>query len=240
MIKQKNEKFTEIRNLDGFKTLSDGSWVNIQKILKTVPYGTFLVKTENYELKCADEHILFNDKMKEKYVKDLKVGDIIQTEKGPEKILSIEETGEEQEMYDLEIDNDFHRYYTNGILSHNTTTVTCFLLHYILFNFDKKVAVLANKGAMAREILHRIKISMLNLPKWLMQGIKEWNKGSIELENGCSILAAATSSDSVRGNSFSTIFIDECIGGNSEITVRNKKTGKIEKITIEEFYNKIK
>ena len=143
-------------------------------------------------------------------------------------------------MYDVEVDDDCHRYFTNGILSHNTTTVTCFLLHYILFNFDKKVAVLANKGSMAREILSRIQLGYINLPKWIQSGIKSWNKGSIELENGCSIIAAATSSDSVRGSSFSCIFIDECIGGDSKITVRNKKTGEIEQITMEEFYNRLK
>jgi hypothetical protein len=37
----------------------------------------------------------------------------------------------------------------------------------------------------------------------------EWNKGSIELENGSRILAGSTSSSSIRGYSFNLIFLDE-------------------------------
>jgi hypothetical protein len=47
------------------------------------------------------------------------------------------------------------------------------------------------------------------LPLWLQQGIVEWNKGSIELENGSRILASSTSASAVRGGSFNMIFLDE-------------------------------
>lgn len=90
-----------------------------------------------------------------------------------------------------------------------TTTAVCLILHYVLFNSHKTVALLANKGDAAREILDRIKIAYQILPKWLQQGVIEWNKGSIELENGCKILAAATSSSSIRGKSVSFLYIDE-------------------------------
>lgn len=90
-----------------------------------------------------------------------------------------------------------------------TTTTVAFLLHYILFNDYKSVGILANKGATAREILSRLQLAYEHLPYWLQQGVIEWNKGSIELENGSSILAASTSSATVRGYSFSTIFVDE-------------------------------
>lgn len=90
-----------------------------------------------------------------------------------------------------------------------TTTAVCVILHYILFNDHKTVALLANKGDAAREILDRIKIAYEALPKWLQQGVVEWNKGSVEFENGCKILAAATSSSNIRGKSVSFLYIDE-------------------------------
>jgi len=90
-----------------------------------------------------------------------------------------------------------------------TTITVAFLLHYILFNDYKSVGILANKGATAREILSRLQLAYECLPYWLQQGVIEWNKGSIELENGSNILAASTSSATVRGYSFSTIFVDE-------------------------------
>lgn len=90
-----------------------------------------------------------------------------------------------------------------------TTTAVVIILHYVLFNSHKTVALLANKGDAAREILDRIKIAYEALPKWMQQGIMEWNKGSVEFENGCKIIAAATSSSAIRGKSIAFLYIDE-------------------------------
>lgn len=90
-----------------------------------------------------------------------------------------------------------------------TTTAVCVILHYVLFNDHKTVALLANKGDAAREILDRVKIAYEALPKWLQQGVVEWNKGSVEFENGCKIIASATSSSAIRGKSISLLYIDE-------------------------------
>ena len=90
-----------------------------------------------------------------------------------------------------------------------TTTVGAYLLHYILFNQNMNVAILANKQSTAIEILGRIKMAYEYLPKWLQQGVIEWNKGSVVLENGSRILAAATSSSAIRGGSFNCILLDE-------------------------------
>ena len=90
-----------------------------------------------------------------------------------------------------------------------TTTAVAVILHYIIFNEHKTVALLANKGDAAREILDRIKIAYEALPKWLQQGVMEWNKGSVEFENGCKIIAGSTSSSAIRGKSISFLYIDE-------------------------------
>ena len=90
-----------------------------------------------------------------------------------------------------------------------STTIIAFLLHYILFNESVNIAVLANKGAVARELLSRLQLAYEHLPKWLQQGVVVWNKGNIEVENGSKVIAAATSSSAVRGSSFNIIFLDE-------------------------------
>jgi len=90
-----------------------------------------------------------------------------------------------------------------------TTVAVVIILHYVLFNSHKTVALTANKGDAAREILDRIKIAFEALPKWLQQGLVEWNKGSVEFENGSKIIAAATSSSAIRGKSISFLYIDE-------------------------------
>ena len=90
-----------------------------------------------------------------------------------------------------------------------TTSICGYILWYILFNRDKTVALLAQKGETAREILTRIRIAYTHLPGWLQHGQEAWNKGSLELENGSRVIAAATSSDNIRGYSINLLFIDE-------------------------------
>jgi hypothetical protein len=90
-----------------------------------------------------------------------------------------------------------------------TTTSVAFLLHYILFNESVNVAILANKSSTAREIMGRLQLAFEHLPRFLQQGVKEWNKGSVELANGSRAIADSTSGSSVRGRSFNVIFLDE-------------------------------
>lgn len=90
-----------------------------------------------------------------------------------------------------------------------TTGVVGYLLHKLLFNENFNCAVLANKESQSIEILSRMQLAYEWLPKWLQQGIVEWNKKTIELENGSKCLAGATSSSAIRGRSFNLIYLDE-------------------------------
>ena len=93
--------------------------------------------------------------------------------------------------------------------SGKSTIIIAYLLHYVLFNPNVNVAILANKSSTARDILGRLQLGYEHLPKWLQQGVVSWNKGSLDLENGSSILAASTSASAIRGGSYNIIFLDE-------------------------------
>ena len=93
--------------------------------------------------------------------------------------------------------------------SGKSTTTISYLLHYALFNPNSNIALLANKSSTARDILGRLQLAYENLPKWMQQGVINWNKGNIELENKSTIVAAATSSSAIRGGSYNIIFLDE-------------------------------
>jgi hypothetical protein len=90
-----------------------------------------------------------------------------------------------------------------------TTTTVAYLLWTILFQDSQTVAVLANRGETARGILGKLQLAYENLPMWLQQGVVEWNKGRIELENGSVIIASSTSSSAARSGSFNIVFLDE-------------------------------
>ena len=84
-----------------------------------------------------------------------------------------------------------------------------YILWYALFNPDQTIAVLANKGATAREMLSRITLALENVPFFLQPGTKALNKGSLEFSNNSRIIAAATSGSSIRGLSVNLLFLDE-------------------------------
>ena len=84
-----------------------------------------------------------------------------------------------------------------------------YLLWFALFNSEKVIAVMANKGATAREMLGRVTLMLENLPFFLQPGCKALNKGSIEFSNNSRIVAAATSGSSIRGMSVNLLYLDE-------------------------------
>ena len=51
-----------------------------------------------------------------------------------------------------------------------------FLLWYACFHPEKNIAILANKGAVAREMLARITLALENLPFFLQPGCKECDR----------------------------------------------------------------
>jgi len=131
------------------------------------------------------------------------------------KVVSLDEGLVPFKMYDFQehmIDAVHNNRFVIGKLprqSGKSTTMVSYLLHYILFNQSMNVAILANKQSVAKDILSRLQLTYEYLPLWLQQGIVEWNKGSIKLENGSKIIASSTSSSAIRGGSYNIIMLDE-------------------------------
>ena len=109
--------------------------------------------------------------------------------------------------------NNFHKHRFNICKmprqTGKSTTCVSYLLHYAVFNDNVNIAILANKASTARDLLQRLQLAYENLPKWMQQGVLQWNRGSLELENGSKIVAASTSASAVRGGSYNIIFLDE-------------------------------
>ena len=83
--------------------------------------------------------------------------------------------------------------------SGKSISACAYLLWFALFNPEKTIAILANKGATAREMLSRVTLMLENIPFFLQPGTKALNKGSLEFSNNSRIIAAATSGSSIRG-----------------------------------------
>jgi len=174
-------------------------------------------KTESYlgndNLKAAGIQVNFTEDQVKEYVKCAK--DPIYFIKNYIKIVSLDKGLVPFELYDFQEDM-VQKVHDNRFViaklprqSGKSTTITAYILHYILFNQNMNVAILANKLSTAKELLHRLKNAYEYLPRWLQMGVFEWNKASIILENGSKVIASATSSSAVRGGSFNFIFLDE-------------------------------
>ena len=84
-----------------------------------------------------------------------------------------------------------------------------YLRWYAVFHPEKVIAILANKGATAQEMLGRVTLMLENLPFCLQPGCKALNKRSIEFSNNSRIVSAATSGSSIRGMSVNLLYLDE-------------------------------
>ena len=115
--------------------------------------------------------------------------------------------------YQQQMFTEFNKNRFNIVLacrqSGKSISSVAYLLWYALFHTEKTIAVMANKGATAREMLGRITLMLENLPFFLQPGCKALNKGSIEFSNNSRIVAAATSGSSIRGMSVSLLYLDE-------------------------------
>ena len=168
--------------------------------------GNVLLKRANQEIdwtpeliqewvKCSEDPIYFV----ENYMK------IISLNEG---LVTFQPYPYQKKMIQTFVDNRY-TIVTTARQAGKSTTTCGFILWYIIFQADKTVALLANKGETAREILGRVQLAYQHLPKWLQQGVKEWNKGSFELENNSRVIAAATSASAIRGYTINLLFIDE-------------------------------
>ena len=132
------KKITKTTKVSDYEVLTDDGFVDIEALHQTIPYEVYHLKLSDLkELKCADNHVVFDENMNEVFVKNLSVGDNIfigefgATEDGGffheklesplSKVIELTNLGYEEVMYDLELkEGSNRRYYTNGILSHNT------------------------------------------------------------------------------------------------------------------------
>lgn len=205
-------KFIDIINIKNWQVKSDIGFVDIKSINKTIPYEIYYLEFLNGQyLKCADNHILIDYEGNEIFAKDardhyIKTDDEI----GYCLCTKVIHLGDEENMYDLELaDNSNHLYYTNGFLSHNTTSYTVFCMWYATLFPEKKIMICANKLQTAIEIMDRLRRAYEYLPKWLKPGIVTYNKASIEFSNMSSITASSTSSSAARGQSCNCLILDE-------------------------------
>lgn len=215
---------------------------NVANLFRTVPYEMWELKTTTKTLLAADKHRVIRDDHSCSWLQDLVTGDMIKTDVGMEKVESCRSLGIRTHMYCLSVhsedvaDPNNHLFYTDGIMSHNTTTTAAYILWKAMFVPDTQILIAANKFAQAMEIMDRIRFSYEECPNFIRAGVVEYNKGTITFDNGSRIIARATTADAGRGLSISLLY---CLAGKAKVRVRNKFTGDEKEISVKDLYDEL-
>jgi len=107
----------------------------------------------------------------------------------------------------------YHNYRFNiNMLPRQTGKTTCaaiYLLWYAMFNPDQTILIAAHKYTGAQEIMQRVRYAYELCPDYIRAGVVNYNKGSMEFENGSRIVSATTTGNTGRGMSISLLYCDE-------------------------------
>jgi hypothetical protein len=239
LSEQIDRKFTDVINLDDDWLIeTDTGWEKLEDIKQTIEYDVYRLELDNgMFLECADDHIVFDSDLNEVFVKDLVPGKLVETKEGPVPVRLLSKLPRFENMYDVGVDSENHRFYSNGILSHNTTTAAGYLLWYAMFVPDSTILIAAHKYTGAKEIMQRIRYAYEFCPDHIRPGVVSYNKESIEFDNGSRIIAQTTTETTGRGMSLSMLY---CLDGDTSLVkVRNKNTLVEEEITLTELYTRL-
>lgn len=197
--------------LDDINVLSDKGYVKASTLFLTQPYHVYRIELEDgTHIECADNHIMYTLNMSQVFAKDLMVGDFLFCDNYRyKKIIKIKRYGYKMCMYDLSVNSDDHRYFTNGILSHNTTTISSFVAWMLVFHVDKNVLIVANKEKTSIEIVDKIINIFKGLPYFLKPGAEQFGKTALKLDNGSRIVSSATTSSASIGFTIHLLLLDE-------------------------------
>jgi len=93
--------------------------------------------------------------------------------------------------------------------SGKTTCASSYLLWYAMFHPDQTILVAAHKYTGSQEIMQRIRYGYELCEDHIRCGVVNYNKGSIEFDNGSRIVSATTTGNTGRGMSISLLYCDE-------------------------------
>ena len=115
--------------------------------------------------------------------------------------------------YQLRLMHSYHNYRFNiNMMPRQTGKTTCaaiYLCWFAMFNPDQTILIAAHKYTGAQEIMQRIRYVYELCPDHIRAGVTNYNKGSIEFENGSRIVSATTTGNTGRGMSISLLYCDE-------------------------------
>lgn len=165
-------KFTNILKSD-IKVLTPSGMKKIYATEVTaINSEIFSLKTKKHELSCSPDHLIKSDNKWVK-AKDFRIGDIIDTKYGPYELTEISKLEYRDDLLDIHVDKN--EYYTNDILSHNSSLLDSF--DYTLYG---KTRGKKKRWSTLSTLPNRINGELLNRVKFISNGV------NVEVKRGIS------------------------------------------------------
>lgn len=129
----RSDEIAEEYDVQDTKVLTPNGWRKVLKVYKTIPLEVWEISTESFTLQCSKNHFIQTKYGWCEPLYKLKVGDKIRTRSGLQEITSIKNLNEKRELFDITVDDPSGLFYSDGISSHNSTTliarqlINCFL-----------------------------------------------------------------------------------------------------------------
>jgi phage terminase large subunit-like protein len=117
-----------------------------------------------------------------------------------------------------------------------STITSAYALWLALFHKSKRILIVSITDQDAMIFLQKVKLAFDRLPDWMKDDPITDNAHELKLTSGSVVRSVASSKNAARGQSLSLLIVDECVGPDTKITVRNKKTGEIQNLSIEDFF----
>ena len=181
-LNQLNEKLSILKN-HRVKVLTKDGYKDVKNIGITSPNSEKVtIKTKDFELTGSPSHrVKYNDWI---FLKDIEIGQIISTINGYQNVIDVSYDYEKEDLWDIEVDGE--EYYSNGILSHNSSFLSSF--EYTLYGKvrggrQKKWSTLSTlPNRINGELLNRISFTSNGVDVEIKRGI---SPNKLELwENG--------------------------------------------------------
>ncbi len=175
---------------------------------QTMPLNVYELKTETKTLYCSSHHMVICSGYIERLVKNLISGDMLITETGLEKVVSVKPMNVKARMYDAEMDQH-HLYFTDGILSHNSFGAVTYCISKCLEKPNQQVIYCAPTSKQVTGIAFKVLRSILtscpdNLYPHKTKEELVFKNGSILMLAGCH-----NKGDRLRGKTADVVVIDE-------------------------------
>jgi hypothetical protein len=117
-----------------------------------------------------------------------------------------------------------------------STVSAAYAVWMAIFQKDKNILVIATKLATAINFIKKVTVMVGNIPKWLLLPKYEPSKQQVQFSNGSTIKAVPTSEDAGRSEALSLLIVDECVGGDALVEIRDTVSNEEFEIKMKDLY----